>query len=275
MLKQKIQYKYIFIRIFLCSLSACNLSEPAAPERNIAQQHYAGCEIANKGTGKFITMNIRAANQDRTYHLLVPKTYDASRAYPLIFRWHGAGGNGLSGGLDIESSAKEDAIIVSADGINNFWKPYVDSPDLALFDGMLEAVSNQYCIDNHRIFSYGFSVGGSFSNLLACERGDVLRASAAVASGIFSNACKGRVASWLLHDIDDDVVPIAKGKEALERAITANGCTTNTISDDNGCTRYQGCDTNPVVWCESKGFGHNIRGEYAPAQVWNFFQTLK
>jgi polyhydroxybutyrate depolymerase len=140
---------------------------------------------------------------------------------------------------------------------------------------MLEIVSDQYCIDSHRIFSYGFSLGGLFTNLLACERGDVLRATAAIASGLAGNNCKGKVASWFLHDTDDDAILIARGKAARERAVAANGCSTNTVDEGNGCVRYQGCDATPVVWCESKGFGHNIRGDYAPAQVWKFFQSLK
>lgn len=221
-------------------------------------------------------MQIRVLDQDRKYHLRIPSTYDPDRAYPFIFRWHGAGGNGLSGGLDIEQSAKEDAIIVSADGLNNYWDVYTaDSVDLQFFDKMLETLSSQYCIDRHRVFSYGFSVGGTFSNLLACRRSSVLRASAAVAGGLFVNNCEGKVAAWFLHDQDDDAVAITKGKAARDRALTANGCSTDTADVGNGCARYQGCDEAPVVWCESKGIGHNIRGDFAPAQVWKFFETLR
>ena len=227
-----------------------------------------------KHTGNFMPRTIQVLDQARRYHLRVPSDYDPSRAYSLIFRWHGAGGNGLSGGLNIEYSAKNDAIIVSADGMNNVWDVKTGSADLAFFDNMLQTISSQYCIDNKRIFSYGFSVGGSFSNLLACERSDVLRASAAVASGLLSDACKGKVATWLLHDINDEVVPISKGKAVLERVTAANGCNANTADEGNGCVRYAGCDAAPVVWCESKGLGHDIRGDFAPAKVWQFFQQF-
>ena len=221
-------------------------------------------------------MKIRMLNKDRTYNLRIPGTYNPNRKYPLIFLWHGAGGNGSSGGLNIEYSAGEDAIIVSADGLNNVWDVFTaDSVDLPFFDNMLETVSEQYCIDSHRIFSYGFSVGGTLSNSLACRRSDVIRASAAVAGGLFMNSCEGKVATWLLHDLNDDAVAIANGKSVRDRAIARNGCSTNMVDEGNGCVRYQGCDATPVVWCESKGFGHNIRGDYAPEQVWKFFQNLK
>lgn len=261
--------------IIVCMCAACSPSQPVASKKPLVSQRITGCGIAQKGTGSFVPRNVRLLSQDRTYHLRIPSTYDPNRKYPLIFRWHGAGGNASSGGLNIEYSAGNDAIIVSADGLNNFWDVYTaDSVDLRFFDAMLKTISNQYCIDSHRIFSYGFSVGGTLSNSLACQRSDVLRASAAVASGLFINNCKGKVATWLLHDVDDGAVPIAKGKSVRDRALARNGCSTDTVDEGNGCVRYQGCDAAPVVWCESKGFGHNTRGDYAPAQVWTFFQSL-
>jgi poly(3-hydroxybutyrate) depolymerase len=266
---------YALMLIILCMCTACSPPEPVASSKPLISHHHTGCGIAQKGTGNFVPMKIRILNQDRTYNLRIPSTYDPNRPYPLIFRWHGSGGDGLSGGLGIEDIAKNDAIIVSADGLNNYWRTAPDSIDLPFFDSMLETISNQYCIDSARIFSYGFSVGGGFSNLLACERGDVLRASAAIAGGIAGGNCKGKVATWLLHDTDDDAVAIAKGKAMRDRALAINGCSTNTADERNGCVRYQGCDAAPVVWCESKGFGHNIRGDYAPAQVWKFFQSFQ
>lgn len=272
MIKVTSQFIHALILTLLCTCSAASPPKPNEPSNMLPS---AGCGIVQLVTGKFKPMTISVLNQERKYHLHVPRNYDFNRAYPLIFRWHGAGGDGLSGGLGIEYSAGDDAIIVSADGLDQYWRIESDSVDLALFDSMLETVSAQYCIDQHRVFSYGFSIGGLFTNLLACERGDVLRASAAIASGPAGNNCKGKVATWLLHDSDDDAIPLSMGEAARERALAINGCYTNTVDEGNGCVRYQGCDTAPVVWCESTGIGHNIRGNYAPAQVWKFFQTLR
>jgi predicted peptidase len=251
-----------------------------------------GCGISQTGNGAFIPVQIRVFNKDRSYHLRVPENYDPNRAYPLIFRWHGSGGDGLSGGLDIEYSSGNDAIVVGADGLNKNWYSEADPDDwllnidnsnllfdtdpvdLMFFDLMLKTIEKQYCIDRDRIFSYGFSVGGYFTNLLACERGNVLRASAAIAGGPRGGLCRGKVAAWFLHDADDKVIPISKGKSARDRAIALNGCSTKTVDLGEGCVRYLGCEATPVVWCESTGFGHNIRGDYAPARVWKFFQNL-
>ena len=274
MIKGLIQLKFAFMLTVLCGCAASGEAKLNASNNAMLTNSSAGCGIMQVGSGDFLTKHIHVLNQERTYHLRIPSSYDHNRAYPVIFRWHGAGGDGLSGGLGIEYSAGEDAIIVSADGLDKYWRYNNDSIDLQLFDSLLETISNQYCIDSSRIFSVGFSVGGSFSNFLACVRGDVLRASAAIAGGLAGEQCKGKVASWFLHDVDDDAVPIAKGKAVRDRALAINGCTTNTVDEGNGCVRYQGCDTAPVVWCESKGFGHNTRGDYAPAQVWTFFQSM-
>ena len=280
MIKVTSKFAYALTAMLLCSCATA--SPPNQNELNnpIVSNRSAGCSAMSESTmqestGNFMPIKTQVLNQDRTYQLRIPSTYNPNIAYPLIFRWHGAGGDGLSGGLNIEYNVKDDAIIVSADGLNNYWRTNADSIDLPFFDKMLETVSSQYCIDGNRIFSFGFSSGGSFSNLLACQRGDVLRANAAIASGVAGNNCKGKVATWLLHDVDDNAVLIANGKAALARTLATNGCSKNTVDEGNGCMRYQGCDAAPVVWCESKGFGHNIRGDYAPAQVWQFFQSLK
>ena len=227
--------------------------------------------MAATGTNGFKTVTLRVGDRDRTYHLWIPKRYDPKRGYPLIFRWHGRGGDGLSGGLDIETVAGGAAIIVGADGWRGSWS----SGDLDFFDRMLEEIEATYCIDRSRIFSYGFSIGGFFANLLACERGDVLRGSASIAGGSWGSECHGKVARWFLHDERDERVPIALGEAARDRAIIANGCSTTTVDEGNGCVRYLGCEKAPVVWCQTHGFGHNIRSDFAPAQVWKFFQSLQ
>ena len=233
-----------------------------------------GCGNNVTGTGDFARTTIRVLDRNRTYYLRLPRTYDPNRAYPLVFRWHGSGGDGLSGGLGIEFNSGNDAIVVGADGLNKDWVIGTRAHDLALFDAMLDAVSKRYCIDRDRVFSYGFSMGGFFTTYLACVRGDVLRASAAVAGGRWSGTCKGKVAAWFVHDTDDKAVPIAQGKEARDWVLASNGCSTDTLDEGKSCVRYKGCGAGPVVWCQSSGIGHSPRGEFAPPRVWKFFSEL-
>jgi polyhydroxybutyrate depolymerase len=244
----------------------------------------AGCSKAKRGSGEFERLSLRAAGRDRTYYVRVPTSYQASRAYPLVFRWHGTSGDGLSGGLDIEYPAGDDAIVVGADGLVQPEEPDVkgwgrstEADDLALFDAMYQQLSEDYCVDLKRVFSYGFSAGGGMTNMLSCKRGDTLRASAAIAGYVWGDlsACDTPVAAWFLHDRDDDAVSIAQGRDGRDLAIARNECASTTKPAAGGCVSYDGCKPGfPVIWCETQGLGHNIAGETAPAQVWAFFAGL-
>lgn len=236
----------------------------------------AGCGKAATGDNKFDTRALPVDGMSRTYHVRVPETYDRNRAYPLVFRWHGSGGTGTSGGLGIEFAGDQNVIVVGPDGINAGWTNRTEQNDLMFFDAMYAQLTSQYCVDLGKVFTYGFSQGGGLSNLLGCKRSSKIRGTAALAG--FDRAdtsCDGMpVAAWLQHDVMDPSVPIAQGRAARDRVIMRNGCSTQTTERD-GCVSYRGCkDGFPVVWCETNGLGHNIAGDTAPAKVWAFFTSL-
>lgn len=122
-----------------------------ATSGSTANRQSAGCGAVQSGTGTFFLRAIRVLDRERVFYVRVPAKYDPKRAYPVIFRWHGSGGNGLSGGLGIEFSAADDAIVVGADGLHWDWSE--GSADLAFFDRMLDVMEKKYCIDRHRVFS--------------------------------------------------------------------------------------------------------------------------
>ena len=166
--------------------------------------------------------------------------------------------------------------MVGADGLDKTWSPGTDANDLSFFDGMLDAIAMRYCIDRGRVYSYGFSVGGYFTNRLACARGARVRASASVAGGPWNGECRDKTAAWFLHDTGDKVVPIAEGRAARDQRLAANSCSLDAVDQGEGCVLYQeGCAAAPVVWCQTDGFSHDIRGDVAPKQVWKFFLDLQ
>ncbi|HEX5659154.1 MAG TPA: hypothetical protein VFX59_18300 [Polyangiales bacterium] len=232
----------------------------------------SGCGSAATGDGMFAAETLRG---ERSYHVRLPRDYDPSRAYALIFRFHGYGGDGLSAGLGIEGPAGDDAIIVGPDGLDRGWSASSEAGDLAFFDAMYDAVTQRYCVDRTRVFAYGFSMGGGFSNLLGCRRAETLRATAAIAGfDRGTGRCARPVAAWFQHDQDDDAVPLAQGAAARDRVLERAHCSTRTTSAGS-CVRYQGCDPGiAVVWCETSGRGHDIAGDTAPQAVWDFFRAL-
>jgi polyhydroxybutyrate depolymerase len=236
----------------------------------------AGCGKSASGNDAFDNRIKRVSGVDRSYHVRVPVTYSKDRAYPVVFRFHGSGGNGLSGGLDIQYASGANAIIVAADGINAGWTGSSEANDLQLFDAMLDEVSQQYCVDPARVFAYGFSAGGGMTNAVGCKRASKIRATAAIAGfDRGDTSCDALpVAAWFQHDVTDPAVAISHGRAARDRAMRRDGCTSQSTSA-NGCVSYAGCKSGyPVVWCETNGLGHDIAGGTAPAKVWEFFSKL-
>jgi len=231
----------------------------------------SGCGVARRAAGTFVPRQLEVAGIRRSYSLRLPTDYDPTRAYPVVFRFHGAGGTGLSGGLGIEFVASSDAIIVGPDGLRAKWE---DDTDLPFFDALLETVATENCVDRHRVYAYGFSSGGAFANVLGCERGEVVRAVASLA-GIPSPGatCDANVAAILVHGTRDDVVSVRDGRLALEQRRVANGCTAEQDAGESGCVPLRGC-AEPTSWCELADVGHDPLGAVMPETVWRFFGSL-
>jgi polyhydroxybutyrate depolymerase len=252
-------------------------SDDEPPIEVVKKGRSAGCGKSGRGTGKYETARLKVDERDRGYALFVPSKYDAQRAYPVIVRLHGTGGDGLSGGMDIQLQSGQDAIIISPDGIDKGFTDTTEASDLKFFDSLLSTVGDSYCVDLDNVFAYGFSAGAGLAELLACKRGGALRGIAAIAGFPRGNGagCQGPVAAWLAHDKDDEAVPLIGGTLARGRILQQNSCSATTMPDAPDCVRYTGCTEGyPVVWCESAGLGHNIRGDYAPKAVWDFFSSL-
>ncbi|MEY4515543.1 MAG: hypothetical protein RLZZ450_7665 [Pseudomonadota bacterium] len=245
-----------------------------------------GCGLPGAGTGKFEPRTLRVGKLDRTYHVLVPRSYASSRPYPVIFRFHGSGGDGQSGGLAIEQFSGEDAIVVGVDGQrerdgSRSWDETREKADVALFDALLTELGARYCVDHERIYAYGFSAGAAFSERLACLRGNVLRGITAIAAYNLTvpklDTCQGQAAALLFHDNDDPAVPIGAGPASRDVIRSLNHCSEQAEPEpgEEGCVRYRDCsEGHPVVWCETHARGHDIRGDAAPQKAWTFFKSL-
>lgn len=114
-----------------------------------------------------------ADNVDRQWTSIVPDDYDKSKAYPLLFCWHGndnpillAEGYGIG-----QAAAKRDWIVVF---------PWAQNDDIHMeeFDRIFAYMTENYNIDTTRVYSAGFSKGGATTANLAREKSDVLAAAA-------------------------------------------------------------------------------------------------
>jgi polyhydroxybutyrate depolymerase len=170
----------------------------------------------------------------REYLLAVPQGYDSSKPYPLVFGFHGSGGDReqLRRYMDVETPANGAAIFVYPGGLatssgSTGWNLTSTSEDLVFVDALLEKYSAELCVDKKRIFATGHSFGGCMSNAMGCFRGGPLRAIAPIAgcTGGGRNAqCSGRIAALMIHSPNDTSTNYGGAIGACTRYLRANHC---------------------------------------------------
>jgi len=238
-----------------------------------------GCGVAGAIAG-LQTKTTKVGSTERTYQLVVPTAYDPSKALPLVFVFHGLGGdaNQIRYYLDMEDEAAGQALFVYPEGVaqpSQGGRTAWALEDVNFFDAMLNDVSASLCVDRKRVFAAGHSFGAYMSNLVGCERGDVVRGIAPVSGGIVAGACKGPVAVWLAHGDKDATVKQSEGITARDRWLKVNDCkTTSKAASPGACVSYDGCSPgHPVTWCSFPG-GHFPLPAYTEQAIWDFFKAL-
>ncbi|MEJ7729562.1 MAG: Ricin and poly(3-hydroxybutyrate) depolymerase fusion [Polyangiaceae bacterium] len=248
-----------------------------------------GGAVASPGCGKASPTGVDAdgsitvGGEARSFVLSVPDSYDPDTPMPLVFAWHGAGGEGSLARLyfGVEEASGGAAIFVYPDGLvvqpqnASGWDLESDGKDVALFDALLEQLSNDYCIDGARVFATGHSFGGYMSNTLGCARSSVLRAIAPVAGGgPFGGGCDpGSLSAWLAHGTNDPTVDIAQGESSRDHWLDHASCSSSSQpATPEGCVEYDGCSMERVVWC-THDEGHNWP-DLAPDGIWGFFASF-
>lgn len=137
----------------------------------------------------------------REYIMYVPASYDGSTAVPVVYCLHGLGDNmnnfkgiGMNFVADtanfivITPQAIVDPLVGSsawnsgASYLGYTLNGGVD--DIGFFGAILDTLVDNYNIDETKVFSCGFSMGGFMTNRLGCEMNDRIAAIASVAGTI-------------------------------------------------------------------------------------------
>jgi poly(3-hydroxybutyrate) depolymerase len=204
--------------------------------------------------------------------------------HALVFGYHGSNYTGrmMRTYLDMEKAPLvSKAIFVYPDGLppadnlGKAWDLTAAGMDMPFFDAMLARMSADYCVDPARIFVAGQSYGGLMTEAVGCLRGDVVRAIAAIAGSGPNNTsqCKGPVAAWIVHGMDDDSVPFTSGQKSRDFWVMKNGCaTTTTQGTPMQCQNYEGCMPGyPVIWCQHVGETGHQEPAWGRVAVREFF----
>ncbi|MEP6924522.1 MAG: PHB depolymerase family esterase [Pyrinomonadaceae bacterium] len=179
-----------------------------------------------------LTSQIQVGDLTRSYYLFVPSDLPKNREVPLVFVFHGGGGNGKGTETLTNFSRlaeKENFIVAYPDAIAKNWndgreneasksyKKKVD--DVAFVKALIDSLEKDYRIDNKRIFATGISNGAIFSHYLAANMSEKIAAIAPVAGGIaepFDQQFKLKepVSVFVIQGTSDPLVPYNGGEIA-------------------------------------------------------------
>lgn len=157
--------------------------------------------------------------------------------------------------MGLQGRSQDDFIVAYPAALNNgktfSWS---EKDNLTFFDAMILEIADNYCIDRDDIFIVGHSLGGWFTQKLACLRGDLVKGMVAVGSGGYNGECAGPATSLFFQNVNDQLSSYASGKSAEKIRLTVNQCediSETMIVGPLTCTKYAHCSPgNSVVWCE-------------------------
>ena len=199
------------------------------------------CKYLTGEPGYFPDETIISGDIERTYILYVPPKYKNNRPTPLVFNFHGLGGDAESHlyytqMFDLADKFK--FILVAPNGVGNSWNAglccapanLLGIDDVGFVSDLIDKISDDYCINPDRIFATGISNGGFISNRLACELSDRIAAIAPVASANLTLPCETirPVPIIAFNGTADVLVSYANGASSIEAWAERNGCSDET-----------------------------------------------
>ena len=147
----------------------------------------------------FISQTIQHDGLTREYSIYVPESYDGTTSIPLLFNFHGGGGNiafhiAIADMSPIADTANFIVVYPQArpdpsDGNSFNWIPKVPGTfdDVPFISSLIDRIASNYQIDQNRIYACGYSLGGDMSFELACKLNNKIAAIAPVARTMQAN----------------------------------------------------------------------------------------
>jgi len=217
----------------------------------------------------FISETIQHDGLAREYSIYIPESYDGTADFPLLFNFHG--GNDVIASWQLLADMRQLSdnagfILVypqarpdPSDGNSRNWLPKIEGTfdDVPFVSAMIDAIADEYKIDQNRIYACGYSLGGEFSYELACRLNDRIAAIGAVARYYISATETHEY--WADHNSCNSTPTVSIVSPSVERY---------TWSTESGCAY--------VEELKVLGGGHDWPGIFgnmtidASEEIWQF-----
>jgi len=261
------------------------------------------------------TLSIQSSGLTRTFIVHLAPSY-GTLPQPLVFNYHGYQNTAIRTAQRTNMSAEADKagfILVFPQGVDNppSWNagigaygPTGDANDVQFTSDLISYFEHNYCVDTHRIYVTGYSLGGGMAYRIACTLSNQIAAFATVAGAFYripggcnpsrpipvleihgqadqfapynGNTAAGMASVqtylnfWVAHDQckPSSKVIFQKGDvTALEWSQCANGAIIQHYRISDGGHVWPG--SNPTL-----GIGYNSHTIDASVVIWNFFSQF-
>ena len=207
---------------------------------------------------------------DRRFYLYVPDNYSVNNPIPILFNFHGGGGDPVSYmnyTSDMRGLAETNNFILiypeaiadpSTGSISWIDKATGGSPrDETLFiDAIINLIDNNYSVDLDRIYACGYSEGGIFSYELACRLNNRISGIASVSGSMLSESERSNLGFSNCSPEHPTAIMLIPGTSDTNAHSLYEGCcldwgldsyylSANQITDY--WTNYNSTDSNPSV----------------------------
>ena len=288
------------------------VAQPSTCAQGVGNQGTDGCQAIPPGS-TVPAMATQGSPEHRGWEVYVPKNYNPSKPYRVIYSGGGCGGgNWFQAGTSAYNYNTVDAGDAIMVGLG--YDTYSHTPgcydaadpqsnDLQFFPWLQSQIESQLCVDmNHEFFS-GFASGASLGQQLDCAFPDKLRGfvvdrgcepgdQPGVAGAL--PACVSKpTAALFVHDTNDAAEPLGCILPACARVLQQNGCTTTSCDPASNppttsytlppgvrgggarCVQFAGCPADyPVVFCTSNP-GHADDTTWGVVTLfWDFMNRL-
>ena len=192
----------------------------------------------------------------RTFELYVPPTYNANNPTPLVFAFHGYGGDGA--GMRIltafdDHAIEKNFIVCYPDAAVSNWNDGCNCnnasrlgiDDVGFVNYLIDLISQNYNVDTTKLFAAGYSQGGFFVNNLACKLSNRISKIAVVCGAVSNQLSQGCFPS------NNSSVLMIQGTN--DQSVLYNGVPSGNfsyLSAKSGAKFWgnkNGCDSEPVT----------------------------
>lgn len=233
----------------------------------------------------------------RSVIVQAPSVFDAATKYPLVFAFHGGGGNNNHWVNTLKQFTDSGAFIgIYPQGHLNFWNLGPEpstADDVAFVNIIVETLLTYTNVDSEKIFAIGASNGAGMVNTLAAKT-QHFKAIAPVATQLIRSIDISQqtkpVSIFQINGAQDNVIPIEGGErlghsffsayESARKWAVQFGCDLSpveTIIAGNTSYVFSDCSDQAVVqYLRIENAGHRIPYDYPQLwqHIWTFFSLL-